>query len=67
MIGWIVTFAVLVIVILVLWYLLSQLPLPPPAMKFVEIAIVVLVAIVVIWFLLAIGGLAPVPKLPGLR
>ena len=49
-------FAVLVIVICVLWYLLQQLPLPEPAGKFIQIAIVVVVAVVVIGFLMQFGG-----------
>jgi len=49
-------FAVLVIVVCVLWYLLQQLPLPEPAGKFIQIAIVVVVAIVVIGFLMQFSG-----------
>ena len=58
-------FAVLVIIVVFLWWLLSQLPLPEPAGKFIQIAIVAVVAIVVIGFLLQFGpgGF----KLPQLR
>lgn len=49
-------FAVLVIVIVVLWYLLSQLPLPEPAGQIIRIALVVIVAVVVIGFLLQFSG-----------
>lgn len=59
----IVTFAAFVIVIIVLWYLLKQLPLPPMANKLIEIAVVVAVALLVLWFLLALVGQAPAPKL----
>lgn len=49
-------FAVLVIVVVVLWYLLQQVPLPEPAGKLIQIAIVVVVAVIVIGFLLNFGG-----------
>jgi hypothetical protein len=48
--------AILVIVICLVWWLLTQLPIPEPARKFVNIAIVVVVAIVVIMLLLRLGG-----------
>lgn len=49
-------FAVLVIIVCLLYWLLQQLPLPEPAGKFITIAIVVVVAVVVIGFLLSLGG-----------
>ena len=49
-------FAVLIIIVVVLWYLLQQLPLPEPAGKIIQIAIVVVVAVIVIGFLLQFGG-----------
>lgn len=51
-----VTFAIFVIIIVVLWYLLSQLPLPEPAGRIIQIALVVIVAVVVIGFLLQFAG-----------
>lgn len=48
--------AIVVIVCLVVWYLLSKITLPGPAATFIEIAIVVIVACVVIGTLLAFGG-----------
>ena len=51
-----ITFAIFVIIIVVLWYLLSQLPLPEPAGKIIQIAIVVIVAVVVIGFLMQYAG-----------
>lgn len=49
-------FAILVIVLVVLWYLLQQLPLPEPAGKIVMICIVVVVAVTAIGFLLQFAG-----------
>jgi len=62
----IVYFAILVIVIVFLWWLLQQLPLPEPAGKFIQIAIVAIVAVVVIGFLLQFadgGGSLRLPQL----
>lgn len=56
MVGLLVTFAVLVIVIVVVWYLLQQLPLPEPAQRIIQIALVVVVAVVVIGYLLQFSG-----------
>lgn len=63
MVEFLITFAVAVIVLCVIWYLLKQLPLPPEAAKFLHIAMVVVVAIVVIWLLLSISGHATLPRL----
>lgn len=59
MIELLIGFAVFVIVVVVLWWLLTQLPLPEPAGQIIRIAVVVLVAVVVIAFLLqgGVGGL----------
>lgn len=51
-----ISFAIFVIVIVLLWWLLQQLPLPEPAGKIIQIAIVVIVAVVVIGFLLQFAG-----------
>lgn len=59
MIDIIVYLAIIVILILVVWFLLSQLDLPEPARKIVTIVVVVLVAAVAIGLLLNIGGHAP--------
>lgn len=48
--------AIIVIVILVVWFLLSKISLPEPAGTIIQIAIVVFVAIVVIGFLLQAGS-----------
>lgn len=48
--------AVVVIVVLVVWYLLSQLSLPEPIGKIVNIALVVIVAVVLIGILLNLSG-----------
>ncbi len=62
--GILVTFAIFVIVIVVLWYLLQQLPLPEPAGRIIQIAIVVIVAVFVIGVLLQYsGGAAHFPML----
>lgn len=63
MISLLVTFAIIVIVIVVVWYLLQQLPLPDPAQKIIQIALVIVVAIVVIWLLMGLGGQASFPHL----
>lgn len=52
----IVWVAVLIIVLLVLWWLLQQLPLDPMAQKIITIAVVVIVAVVAIAFLLKFSG-----------
>ena len=59
-----VMFAVFVIVVIVLWWLLQKLPLPEPAGTIIQIAIVVIVAVVVIGYLLNAGGSF---KLPAMR
>lgn len=52
----IIYLAILVIVILVVWYLLTKITLPEPAGTIIQIAIVVIVAVVVIGFLLQMQG-----------
>ena len=54
--------AVIVIVILVAWYILSQLPLPPPIKQIVTIALVVIIASIVIYILLNFTHTASLPK-----
>jgi uncharacterized protein YhhL (DUF1145 family) len=49
-------FAVLVIVVVFLWWLLQQLPLPGPANQIIQIAIVAVVVVVVIGLLLQYSG-----------
>lgn len=63
MIDILVWLAIIVIVCLVLWFLLSKLALPEPAGTIVQIAIVILVAVVVIGFLLNVGGHANMLRL----
>jgi len=52
----IIYLAILVIVILVVWFLLQKIALPEPAGTIVQIAIVVIVAVVVIGLLLQLAG-----------
>jgi hypothetical protein len=56
----IIYLAVIVIVILVVWFLLSQINLPPPMGQIVTIVLVVLVAVIAIIILLNFlhGGMA---------
>lgn len=60
MLDLLVYIAIAVIVILVIWWLIQQLGLPPPARQIITIAIVVIVAILAIMALLQVmhGGLA---------
>jgi hypothetical protein len=55
MIHLLIVLAVAVIVIGLIYYLLSQIPIPEPARRFINIAIVVIAAIIVIVLLLQIG------------
>lgn len=48
--------AIIVILIVVAWYLLSKVALPEPAGTIIQIAIVVIVAVVVIGILLQFAG-----------
>lgn len=50
-----VTLAILVILVLVAWFLLSKLALPEPAGTIVQIVVVILVAAIAINFLLGLG------------
>jgi hypothetical protein len=56
MIHLIIVLAVVAIVISLVYYILSQIPIPEPARKFINIAIVVIAAVIVIMVLLSIGG-----------
>jgi heme A synthase len=56
MIDLLVWVAVLAIVVILIWWVLSQLPLPEPARKIVTIVLVVVVAIIAIGFLLSVAG-----------
>lgn len=56
-------FAILVIIVIVLWFLLNQFPLPEPAGRIVTIAIVVVVAVIAIGFLLQFAGGGHWPRL----
>lgn len=59
MIDVVVYLAVLVIVVCLVWWLLTQLPLPEPAGKFITIAVVVFAAICAILILLSLTGSGP--------
>jgi hypothetical protein len=65
MVEFIITIAVIVIAIALVWYLIQQVGFPPEAMKFITIAFVVVVAVVVIWLLMSLAGGGM--KLPSLR
>lgn len=57
LISLIIIVAVLVIGCLVIWYLISQLPLDPMVQKIITIVMVVLVGVVAIILLLKAGGM----------
>jgi hypothetical protein len=59
MIDLLVYLAVLVIVVALIWWLLSQLPLPGPIAKIVQIVVVVVVAIVLVMLLMNLTGHGP--------
>ncbi len=56
MVDLVIYLAVVVILACLVWWLLTQLPLPEPAQKFISIAVVVVVAVVVIGLLLSFAG-----------
>lgn len=56
MIDIIIWLAILVIVLVVVWYLLSQANLPEPVGKIITIVLVVFVAVIAIVMLLKLGG-----------
>lgn len=59
MIELLVWVAVLAIVIILIWWILTQLPLPDPARKIISIVLVVVVAIIAIGLLLNFAGMGP--------
>ena len=59
MIDILIYLAVFVIVAIVIWYVLSQLPLPEPLNRIVMIVVVVIGAIILIMILLSITGHGP--------
>jgi hypothetical protein len=59
MIELLVYIAIAVIVLVTIYYLLSQFPLPDPIGKIVNIAIVVVAVIVIIGILLSLTGVGP--------
>lgn len=59
MIDLLIYLAVLVIVVVLIWWLLSQLPLPEPAGQIIRIVLVVVVAIIAIFLLLNLTGHGP--------
>ena len=63
MVELLVWLAVLVIVLIVAWWILSQITLPEPAAKVVRIVIVVVVAVVAISVLLSLTGVGPPMRL----
>jgi hypothetical protein len=61
MIDLLVYHAVLVIVMVLIWWLLSQLPLPEPIGKIVQIILVVIAAVVLVSLLLQLTGHGGIP------
>ena len=59
MIEMLVWVAVLAIVVILIWWILSQLPLPDPARKIITIVLVVVVAIIAIGLLMNLAGMGP--------
>lgn len=55
MIGFLVTIAIVVIVLLALWYLAQM--LPPPFQPFVRVVFIIIAVIVAIWLLLQLPAL----------
>lgn len=55
--------AVLAIIVILVWWLLSQLPLPEPAGQIIRIVIVVIVAVIAIGLLLNLTGHGPPMRL----
>lgn len=63
MIDLIVYLAVLVIVVILVWWLLSQVPLPEPAGRIIKIVLVVVIALIAIMLLLNLTGHGPPMRL----
>ena len=59
MIELLVWVAVLAIVVILIWWILTQLPLPDPARKIITIVLVVVVAIIAIGLLMNLAGMGP--------
>ena len=64
MISLLIYLAVLAIVVILVWWLLAQLPLPEPAGKIIRIGLVVIVAVVCIAILLDFAGHVPALRMP---
>jgi hypothetical protein len=64
MIELLVYFAVLAIVLILVFYVLQQIPLPEPINKIVMIIVVVIAGIVLISLLLSLSGTGPPLRLP---
>lgn len=56
--------AVIVIVVIAAWYILSQISLPEPINKIVMVVVVLVCAIVAIAFLMNLGGMSGSLKVP---
>lgn len=65
MLDLLVYLAIFVIVVIVIWWLLSQLSLPEPIGKIVNIVLVVVAVVVLISILLHLTGVGPPLRLPG--
>ncbi len=55
MIGFLITVAIVVVVLVAFWYLASM--LPPPFQPFVRIVFIIIAVIIAIWLLLQLPGL----------
>lgn len=64
MIDIMVWLAVLAVVLIVCWFVISQMTLPEPVRKIVTIVMVVVVAVVAIMVLLSLTGAGPPLRLP---
>lgn len=52
-----IQFLVLLIVFALIWWILTQIPLPPPIAKIAQVIVVVIFAIILIYMLLGLTGL----------
>lgn len=59
MLDLVVYLAVIAIVVILLWWILTQIPLPEPAGQIIKIVIVVIVAVIAISILLNFTGHGP--------
>lgn len=58
-----ITLLIVLIIIGLCWWVLSQIPLPPPIAQIAQVIFVVICAVVLIYFLLSFVGSVPRPLL----